>query len=90
MDIGRSEAAITRVLGTILLEQNHAWSVQRGRYMTLEMTARFGGKAVVSLPAAAFRHPPAKPPENALDRLRFPGGCIRVPIGRSRTVTLLG
>jgi Transposase, Mutator family len=31
-----NEEAVVRLVGAILLEQNHEWSVQRGRYMTLE------------------------------------------------------
>jgi transposase-like protein len=30
-----NEAAITRLVGAILLEQNNEWAVQRARYMTL-------------------------------------------------------
>ncbi len=33
-----NEAAITRLVGAILLEQNDEWAVQRARYMTLETT----------------------------------------------------
>jgi hypothetical protein len=34
-----NEAAITRLVGAILLEQNDEWAVQRARYMTLETIA---------------------------------------------------
>jgi putative transposase len=34
-----NEAAITRLVGAILLEQNDEWAVQRARYMTLETMA---------------------------------------------------
>src|SRR5260221_7879615 len=34
-----NEAAITRLVGAVLLEQNDEWAVQRGRYMTLETIA---------------------------------------------------
>ncbi len=34
-----NEAAITRLIGAILLEQNDEWAVQRARYMTLETIA---------------------------------------------------
>lgn len=34
-----NEAAITRLVGAILLEQNDEWAVQRSRYMTLEAIA---------------------------------------------------
>jgi transposase-like protein len=31
-----NEAAITRLVGAILLKQNDEWAVQRARYMTLD------------------------------------------------------
>jgi hypothetical protein len=34
-----NEAAITRLVGAILLEQNDEWAVQRSRYITLETIA---------------------------------------------------
>jgi transposase-like protein len=34
-----NEAAIIRLVGAILLEQNGEWAVQRARYMTLETIA---------------------------------------------------
>ena len=34
-----NEAAIKRLVGAILLEQNDEWTVQRSRYMTLESIA---------------------------------------------------
>jgi len=46
------EAAI-RLVGAILLEQNDEWSVQRGRYMTLETIAPLSDTPIVSLPAVA-------------------------------------
>jgi putative transposase len=30
---------ITRLIGTLLLEENDEWAVQRGRYMSLETIA---------------------------------------------------
>ncbi len=48
-----NEAAVTRLVGAILLEQNHEWAVQRARYMTLETIAPMGDDPLVSLPAAA-------------------------------------
>ena len=46
-----NEAAITRLVGAILLEQNDEWAVQRARYMTLETMAPVSDNALVSLPA---------------------------------------
>jgi hypothetical protein len=37
-----NEAAITRLIGAILMEQNDEWAVQRARYMTLETIAPIG------------------------------------------------
>jgi putative transposase len=48
-----NEAAIYRLVGAILLEQNDEWSVQRARYMTLETIATLSDDATVSLPAMA-------------------------------------
>lgn len=48
-----NEAAITRLVGAILLEQNDEWAVQRARYMTLETIAPLSDDPLVSLPAAA-------------------------------------
>ena len=48
-----NEAAITRLVGALLLEQNDEWAVQRARYMTLETIAPLGESAAVSLPALA-------------------------------------
>ena len=45
-----NEAAITRLVGAILLEQNDEWAVQRSRYMTLESVAAIGDDPLVSLP----------------------------------------
>ena len=46
-----NEAAITRLVGAILLEQNDEWAVQRARYMTLETMAALSDDPVVGLPA---------------------------------------
>jgi transposase-like protein len=46
-----NEAALVRLVGAILLEQNDEWAVQRARYMTLETIAPLSDDAVVSLPA---------------------------------------
>ena len=48
-----NDAAITRLVGAILLEQNDEWAVQRARYMTLETIAPLSDDPVVSLPALA-------------------------------------
>jgi putative transposase len=48
-----NEAAITRLVGAILLEQNDEWMVQRARYMMLETMAPLGNDTPVSLPAMA-------------------------------------
>ena len=48
-----NEAAITRLVGAILLEQNDEWAVQRARYITLESIAPIGDDPFVSLPIAA-------------------------------------
>jgi transposase-like protein len=48
-----NEAAITRLVGAILLEQNDEWAVQRSRYITLESIAPIGNDPLVSLPTLA-------------------------------------
>jgi putative transposase len=48
-----NEAAITRLVGAILLEQNDDWAVQRARYMTLETMVPLSDDPIVSLPAVA-------------------------------------
>jgi transposase-like protein len=47
-----NEAAITRLLGAILLEQNDEWAVQRSRYMTLETIAPVADDPIIGLPMA--------------------------------------
>ena len=44
-----NEAAITRLVGAILLEQNDAWAVQRSRHMTLETIAPLSEDRIVKL-----------------------------------------
>ena len=48
-----NEAAISRLIGAILLEQNDEWAVQRGRYMTLETFAPVSHDVLIKLPPAA-------------------------------------
>jgi putative transposase len=48
-----NEAAIIRLVGAILLEQNDEWAVQRARYMTLETIAPISDDPSISLPAMA-------------------------------------
>ena len=48
-----NEAAIIRLVGAILLEQNDEWVVQRARYMSLESVAGLSDNPVVSLPIMA-------------------------------------
>ena len=48
-----NEAAITRLVGAILLEQNDEWAVQRSRYMTLETMAPLSDDPKISLPVVA-------------------------------------
>jgi putative transposase len=48
-----NEAAITRLVGAILLAQNDAWAVQRARYMPLETIAPLRDDLTLMLPAAA-------------------------------------
>jgi transposase-like protein len=48
-----NEAAILRLVGAILLEQNDEWAVQRCRYMTLESVAPLSDDPAVSLPILA-------------------------------------
>lgn len=48
-----NEAAITRLVGAILLEQNDEWAVQRARYVTLESIAPVSDDPIVGLPAVA-------------------------------------
>jgi len=49
--IFHNEAAITRLVGAILLEQNDEWAVQRSRYMTLETIAPVNDDPIIGLPA---------------------------------------
>lgn len=46
-----NEAAITRLIGAILMEQSDEWAVQRGRYMSLETMAPVSDNPIVVLSA---------------------------------------
>jgi len=48
-----NEAAVVRLIGALLLEQNDEWATQRARYMTLETIAPMSDTALVSLPELA-------------------------------------
>src|SRR5579863_7086415 len=48
-----NEAAIVRLVGAILLEQNDEWTVQRSRYLSLETIATLSDSPLVSLPIMA-------------------------------------
>ncbi len=48
-----NEAAIVRLVGAILLEQNDEWMVQRSRYLSLETIATLSDNPLVSLPDMA-------------------------------------
>jgi Transposase, Mutator family len=53
VDIFPNEAAIMRLVGAILLEQNDEWAVQRSRYITLESIAPVSHDPIVGLPISA-------------------------------------
>lgn len=48
-----NEAAVTRLIGALLLEQNDEWAVQRARYMSLETIAPLSDDPIVTLPPVA-------------------------------------
>jgi len=48
-----NEAAVIRLIGALLLEQNDEWAVQRARYMTLETIAPLSDDPAVRLSAVA-------------------------------------
>ena len=48
-----NEAAITRLIGASLPEQNDDWAVLRARYTTLESVATIGDDPNISLPQLA-------------------------------------
>jgi hypothetical protein len=52
-----NEAAITRLVGAILMEQNDEWAVQRARYMPLETMAVLRDNEPVGLPSMVLTNP---------------------------------
>jgi putative transposase len=48
-----NEAAVTRLIGALLLEQNDEWATQRARYMTLETIAPLSDTQIVRMPELA-------------------------------------
>ena len=48
-----NEAAVVRLVGAILLEQNDEWAVQRSRYLSPESVSRLSDDAPVELPMLA-------------------------------------
>jgi transposase-like protein len=46
-----NEAAITRLVGAILMEQSDEWAVRRARYMTLETMAPVSDNPIIVLSA---------------------------------------
>lgn len=48
-----NDAAITLLVGDILLEQNDEWAIRRARCITLESIAPVGDDPIVSLPVVA-------------------------------------
>ena len=55
-----NEAAIQRLVGAILLEQNDQWAVQRGRYMTPETMAGLSDDPIIKAARRGGLIKPAK------------------------------
>lgn len=55
-----NEAAILRLAGTMVMEKNDEWAVQRARHMTLETIAPLSDDPSVKLPAWLLDHTLAK------------------------------
>jgi transposase-like protein len=51
-----NEAAVIRLVGALLLEQNDEWAVQRARYMSLETIAPLSDNPTVSWTAKGVFH----------------------------------
>lgn len=48
-----NEAAVTRLIGALLLEQNDEWATQRSRYRSLETITPLSDNPIVGMPALA-------------------------------------
>ena len=48
-----NEAAVIRLIGALLLEQNDEWAIQRARYMSLETITPLSDASLVTLPTVA-------------------------------------
>ncbi|MDB5577065.1 MAG: family transposase [Bradyrhizobium sp.] len=60
-----NEAAITRIVGALLMEQSDEWAVQRARYMTLETMAPLSDNPIVMLSAVPAHDRLKLTPKNA-------------------------